>query len=134
MNICTLFSSYSALVLVRIKHVTFQTNWLVNGELPLRANRLKKSRFTMFELRGAEPGKAGMRPLVHVPDGSSYKNAKPYTIPIGAYEDINNTTPCEIRLGSQGRGIWVKPQLPDEYVPRPGMCTCSLFVMQILID
>lgn len=75
----------------------------------------------MFELRGAEPGKAGMRPLVHVPDGSSYNNAMPYAIPTGAYEDMSTTPPYEIRLGSQGRGIWVKPQLPNEHIPRPGM-------------
>ncbi|KAF8601577.1 hypothetical protein BDV93DRAFT_524753 [Ceratobasidium sp. AG-I] len=85
-------------------------DWTASGELSLRANRDKKPGPAMFELKGSEPGKAGI----------SYGNAKPYTIPTGAYDDINSTPPCEIRLGSQGRGIWVKPQLPNEYVPRSG--------------
>lgn len=81
----------------------------------------------MFELKGAKPGEAGMRPLIHIPDGSSYKQAKPYAIPAGAYQDMESTPPCEIRLGSQGRGIWVKPELPNEYVPRSGMCSFILW-------
>ncbi|CAE6456718.1 unnamed protein product [Rhizoctonia solani] len=75
----------------------------------------------MFSM-GAKPGEAGMRQAAWQPDGSLdlYKATEAYNPPAGCYTDLSRCPPCEMRVGPNGRGIWTRPSLPDQYIPRPG--------------
>lgn len=76
----------------------------------------------MFPVQGAKPGEAGMRPGVLLPAKNLdlYNQTKPCQAPAGCYAELGRSPPCELREGPNGRGIWVKPMLPDELIPRRG--------------
>lgn len=78
---------------------------------------------TMFQVQGAEPGEAGMRAGAFVPDKSLdlYNQTKPSEVSPGCYPELDRSPPCELREGPNGRGIWVKPVLPSELIPRRGV-------------
>ncbi|ELU45157.1 zf-MYND domain-containing protein [Rhizoctonia solani AG-1 IA] len=71
---------------------------------------------------GAAPGEMGMQQAGWQPGGSldAYKATEPYTPPEGCYSDLSRCPPCEMRVGHNGRGIWTRPSLPDQFIPRPG--------------
>jgi hypothetical protein len=88
------------------------------------------NRNPMFEIQGAKPGESGMRQAAWQSDGSLdlYNQTEAYDIPPGCYSDLVRCPPCEIRVGPSGRGIWVKPVLPNELIPRRGTGDIVLLV------
>ncbi|KAF8601520.1 hypothetical protein BDV93DRAFT_524686 [Ceratobasidium sp. AG-I] len=76
----------------------------------------------MFQVQGAKPGEAGMRPGVFSPvkNLDLYNQTKPCEVPPGCYAELGRSPPCELREGRNGRGIWTKPVLPNELIPRRG--------------
>jgi hypothetical protein len=92
-----------------------------------------RSSCNMFNVQGAKPGEAGMRAGVFVPDDSLtlYNQTKPFDVPAGCYPDLALSPPCELREGPKGRGIWVKPVLAKEHIPRRGKW---LLLLMCVID
>ncbi|KAG8773046.1 hypothetical protein FRC12_002762 [Ceratobasidium sp. 428] len=76
----------------------------------------------MFPVQPSLPGKEGLRAAVFEADKSLkwYNQTKAVEIPAGCYPELALTPPCELREGPTGRGIWVRPKLPKEYIPNPG--------------
>ncbi|KAG8707722.1 hypothetical protein FRC08_000329 [Ceratobasidium sp. 394] len=76
----------------------------------------------MFPVQWGNTGEAGMRAGIFVPDKSLklYNETKPVEIPAGCYPELGRTPPCELREGSKGRGIWVRPGLSKELIPNAG--------------
>ena len=76
----------------------------------------------MFQVQGAKPGEAGMRQGAFLPAKSLdlYNHTKACEVPLGCYAELGRSPPCELREGPNGRGIWVKPVLPNELIPSGG--------------